>query len=63
MAAAGVGETESRTLMENLPTCANCHSFSLDGKTMGLDVDGPQNDKACTRWCQSRKKRPSATKM
>ncbi len=40
-----VGETESRTLMENLPTCANCHSFSLDGKTMGLDVDGPQNDK------------------
>jgi len=40
-----VAESESRTLMENLPTCANCHSFSLDGKTMGLDVDGPQNDK------------------
>ena len=40
-----VGETESRTVMENLPTCANCHSFSLDGKTLGLDVDGPQNDK------------------
>jgi len=38
-------KTESRTLMEDLPTCANCHSFSLDGKTMGLDVDGPQNDK------------------
>ena len=40
-----VGETQSRTLMEGLPTCANCHSFSLDGKTLGLDVDGPQNDK------------------
>ncbi|MFB3905862.1 MAG: tetratricopeptide repeat protein [Acidobacteriota bacterium] len=40
-----VAQTESRTLMENLPTCANCHSFSLDGKTLGLDVDGPQNDK------------------
>src|ERR1017187_8790319 len=26
-------------------TCANCHSFSRDGKTMGLDMDGPQNDK------------------
>ena len=26
-------------------TCANCHSFSLDGKTLGMDLDGPQNDK------------------
>jgi len=40
-----VGETQSRTVMQGLPTCANCHSFSLDGKTLGLDVDGPQNDK------------------
>jgi Flp pilus assembly protein TadD len=31
--------------MENLPTCANCHSFSRDGKTLGLDLDGPRNDK------------------
>ena len=31
--------------MDNLPTCANCHSFSRDGRTLGLDVDGPQNDK------------------
>jgi len=40
-----VGETESKTLMQGLPTCANCHSFSRDGREMGLDVDGPQNDK------------------
>ena len=40
-----VGDTESRTMMEELPTCANCHSFSRDGKTLGMDVDGPQNDK------------------
>jgi tetratricopeptide (TPR) repeat protein len=40
-----IGEPQSRTVMENLPTCANCHSFSLDGRTLGLDVDGPQNDK------------------
>ena len=26
-------------------TCANCHSFSRDGKTLGMDLDGPQNDK------------------
>jgi tetratricopeptide (TPR) repeat protein len=35
----------SRVMMEGLPTCANCHSFSRDGKWMGIDVDGPQNDK------------------
>lgn len=40
-----IGESRSRLLMEDLPTCANCHSFSLDGKTMGMDVDGPQNDR------------------
>ena len=40
-----IGESRSRVVMDNLPTCANCHSFSRDGSTMGLDVDGPQNDK------------------
>jgi Flp pilus assembly protein TadD len=41
-----VSEPRSTVVMENLPTCANCHSFSGDGKTLGIDVDGPQNDKA-----------------
>jgi Flp pilus assembly protein TadD len=40
-----VGETQSRVVMEGLHTCANCHSFSADGKTLGMDMDGPQNDK------------------
>ena len=40
-----VAQPRSRLLMEGLHTCANCHSFSADGKTMGMDVDGPQNDK------------------
>jgi Flp pilus assembly protein TadD len=40
-----IGEPQSRVVMENLPTCANCHSFSKDGKTFGLDLDGPRNDK------------------
>ena len=40
-----IGEPESRLMMEGLHTCANCHSFSLDGKTLGMDMDGPQNDK------------------
>jgi tetratricopeptide (TPR) repeat protein len=40
-----VDQPRSRVVMENPGTCANCHSFSRDGKTMGLDVDGPQNDR------------------
>jgi len=40
-----VGDTASKVMMHDQPTCANCHSFSRDGQEMGLDVDGPQNDK------------------
>jgi tetratricopeptide (TPR) repeat protein len=40
-----VSQTSSRVVMEDLHTCANCHSFSGDGKTLGMDLDGPQNDK------------------
>jgi tetratricopeptide (TPR) repeat protein len=40
-----VSQDGSRVLMEGIHSCANCHSFSRDGKTMGMDVDGPQNDK------------------
>ena len=40
-----IAEPESHVVMEKLSTCANCHSFSADGKTMGLDLDGPKNDK------------------
>ncbi len=40
-----VSQTSSHIVMNELHTCANCHSFSRDGKTLGLDMDGPQNDK------------------
>ncbi|HTW49555.1 MAG TPA: tetratricopeptide repeat protein [Acidobacteriaceae bacterium] len=40
-----VSDTESKVVMTGLPTCANCHSPSRDGSTLGIDVDGPQNDK------------------
>ena len=40
-----VSKTQSKVVMSGIPTCANCHSFSSDGKTLGLDIDGPQNDK------------------
>jgi tetratricopeptide (TPR) repeat protein len=40
-----IDQPESRVVLEGMHTCANCHSFSRDGKTLGMDMDGPQNDK------------------
>ncbi|MGA7859839.1 MAG: hypothetical protein WCA11_18015, partial [Terracidiphilus sp.] len=40
-----IRKPESHTVLSNMPTCANCHSFSADGKTFGMDIDGPANDK------------------
>lgn len=40
-----IDQPQSRTVLEGMHTCANCHSFSRDGKTMGIDMDGPANDK------------------
>ena len=28
-----------RVVMQNLPICGNCHSFSRDGRTFGMDMD------------------------
>jgi tetratricopeptide (TPR) repeat protein len=41
-----VSQTQSRVLLTDMHTCANCHSFSGDGKTLGMDLDGPANDKS-----------------
>ncbi len=40
-----VSDPASRVVMTGIHSCANCHSFSRDGKTMGMDLDGPRNDK------------------
>ena len=40
-----IDQPTSRVVLEGMHTCANCHSFSRDGKTLGIDMDGPQNDK------------------
>ncbi len=40
-----VSRPESRLLLSNIPTCTNCHSFSSDGNTLGMDLDGPDGDK------------------
>ena len=40
-----ISKPESHIVLTGMYTCANCHSFSRDGKTMGMDMDGPANDK------------------
>jgi Flp pilus assembly protein TadD len=40
-----ISKSTPRVVMENPPTCVNCHSFSSDGRTMGMDMDGPDGDK------------------
>lgn len=37
----GMVSQEARpvVVLENLPVCGNCHSFSKDGKILGMDVD------------------------
>jgi tetratricopeptide (TPR) repeat protein len=40
-----IADTSSRVVLTGMTSCANCHSFSADGKTLGMDLDGPQNDK------------------
>jgi hypothetical protein len=40
-----VADKGSRVLMTGLHSCANCHSVSRDGRTMGMDLDGPRNNK------------------
>jgi hypothetical protein len=40
-----IAEPNSRLLLEGLPVCANCHSFSADGSTLGMDLDGLQNNR------------------
>jgi tetratricopeptide (TPR) repeat protein len=33
------GDGPPPVVLENLPVCGNCHSFSADGKVLGMDVD------------------------
>lgn len=36
---------ESKIVLPSMPTCGNCHSFSNDGRFLGMDMDGPAGDK------------------
>jgi len=34
-----ISEAQPPVVLTNLPVCGNCHSFSADGTTLGMDVD------------------------
>ncbi|QBG47519.1 tetratricopeptide repeat protein [Verrucomicrobia bacterium S94] len=40
-----ISKENAVTVLSKMPTCANCHSFSTDGKYLGMDLDGPDGDK------------------
>ena len=40
-----ISKESAPVLLKDMPTCANCHTFSLDGKILGMDMDGPDGDK------------------
>jgi hypothetical protein len=44
-----IGAARSQVVMGNVPVCANCHSFSSNGRTLGMDMDGLQRNHAETR--------------
>ncbi len=47
-------------VLENLPVCGNCHSFSADGKVLGMDVDYG-NDKGAYALTKVAREMPLAT--
>jgi tetratricopeptide (TPR) repeat protein len=40
-----ISEPDGSVILKDMPTCANCHTFSKDGKVLGMDMDGPGGDK------------------
>jgi Tol biopolymer transport system component len=51
-----VSKPRSRLVMEDMPSCANCHTFSSDGKTLGMDIDGRTGDKGAYALAPIREK-------
>ncbi len=40
-----VSRPDSKVVMRDMPSCATCHTFSADGKTLGMDIEIPGGDK------------------
>jgi tetratricopeptide (TPR) repeat protein len=51
-----ISKPSGKTVLTDMPTCANCHTFSADGKTLGMDLDGPDGDKGAYAFTPVKKK-------
>jgi len=51
-----ISEPEGSVVLKDMPTCANCHTFSRDGKVLGMDMDGPGGDKGAYGLTEVEKK-------
>jgi hypothetical protein len=51
-----ISRDDSRLVLTDMASCGNCHSFSLDGKTLGMDIDGPGGDKGAYAVAPSRRR-------
>lgn len=40
-----ISKPAAPVVMQEMPTCINCHSFARDGSALSTDVDGPDGDK------------------
>jgi len=40
-----LSKDSATVVLKDMPTCANCHTFSSDGNVLGMDMDGPAGDK------------------
>ena len=40
-----ISKPSAAVVLKNMPTCANCHTFSRNGRVLGIDMDGPGGDK------------------
>ena len=51
-----IGKPESHIVLKDISTCANCHSFSRDGTTMGMDMDGPRTTRGSMQSFRSNRR-------
>jgi hypothetical protein len=55
-----VGEPRSRVVLERMHTCANCHSFSNDGRMLGWTLMDRRTTRDCMRSFRSGREPPLA---
>ncbi|MBN2593994.1 MAG: hypothetical protein JXA81_10840, partial [Sedimentisphaerales bacterium] len=56
-----ISKPSAPVVLEDMPTCVNCHTFSRDGKVLGMDMDGPTGDKGAYAMAKVEKNMVIAT--